>query len=67
MSFPASSVGLVFAIVETLGGFLNFASEPIVQWVAESEIDNFYYVTIGSFWNQFEDKETPQETLCFFV
>ena len=47
MSFPPPSVGLVFAVVETLGGFLNFASEPIVEWISKSEIDNFYYVTIG--------------------
>ena len=47
MSFPPASVGLCFAIVETFGGLLNFAAEPIVEWISKTEISNFYYVSIG--------------------
>ena len=47
MAFPGSTTGLVFACVESFGGFFNFAAEPLINRVAGGEIEVFYWTTLG--------------------
>ena len=47
MAFPGTTTGLVFACVESFGGFFNFAAEPLISRVAAGEIEIFYWTTLG--------------------
>lgn len=45
--FPGATTGLVFAIVETFGGFVNFAAAPLIERVEEYGLDPLYYTMIA--------------------
>ena len=45
--FPGTTTGLVFAIVESFGGFLNFATAPLIARVEQDGLDPLYYTVIA--------------------
>jgi len=45
--FPAAATGVIFAIVESFGGFLNFAAPLLITQVEHYGLDAFYYTTLG--------------------
>ena len=47
MAFPGTTTGLVFACVESFGGFFNFAAEPLINRVAGGDLEIFYWTTLG--------------------
>ena len=47
-SFSVESTGVIFALVEFIGGLMNLVGKPLIEEVGKSGQDIYYYTMLAS-------------------
>lgn len=47
-SFSVESTGVIFALVEFIGGLMNLVGKPLIEEVGKSGPDVYYYTMLAS-------------------